>query len=85
MYNVKWDEKINGIQLTNEVTELPSPRPVFYEELDLLGFNNYWSYPKSKNPLLWAIGRRYYYKGELIASTKGGNALIAYLNNRRII
>ncbi|WP_323737504.1 phosphoadenosine phosphosulfate reductase family protein (plasmid) [Methanosphaera sp. ISO3-F5] len=75
MYNVKWDEKINGILLTDEVTELPSPRPVYYEELDLLGFNEFWSYPKSEKPLLWSVGRKYFYKGFPVASTKGGNAL----------
>jgi len=75
MYNVMWDEKSNGIKLTDECTDLPSPRPVYYEELNLLGFDKYWSYPNSKNPLLWAIGRRYFYKGNLIGSTTGGNAL----------
>lgn len=75
MYNVKWDEKINGILLTNHITEMPSPRPVYYEELDLLGFNEFWSYPKSEKPLLWAVGRKYFYKGFSVASTKGGDAL----------
>ena len=48
---------------------------VFYEELDLLGFDKYWDYPKCRNPLLWAIGRRYFYKGEFVAIAKGGDAL----------
>lgn len=42
--------------------------------MDLLGFNKYWKYPKSENPLLWANGRRYFYKGELVAIAKGGDA-----------
>ena len=74
MYNVKWDYDINGILLTDDEGIVP-PRPVFFEELDLLGFNKYWSYPKSDNPLLWANGRRYFYKGELVAIAKGGDAL----------
>ena len=75
MYNVKWDEDINGILLTDVETDLVSPRPVFFQELDLLGFNKYWTYPRSKKPLLWAVGRRYFYKGNTIASTKKGDAL----------
>ena len=74
MYNVKWDSEINGILLTDDEGIVP-PRPVFYEELDLLGFDGLWDYPKSKNPLLWANGRRYFYKGELVAIAKGGDAL----------
>lgn len=75
MYSVKWDSEINGILLTSDTTELSTPRPVFYEELDLLGFNQYWNYPKADNPLLWAIQRRYFYKGVHVATAKGGDAL----------
>lgn len=75
MYNIEWDCEINGILLTGENSDLPSPRPVFYEELELLEQFDGWEYPKSKNPLLWAIGRRYYYKGKLVATAKKGNAL----------
>ena len=75
MYNVKWDEEINGILFTDMETDLVPPRPVFFQELDLLGFNKYWTYPRSKKPLLWAVGRRYFYKGNTIASTKKGDAL----------
>lgn len=74
MFNVKWDPEINGILLTDEEGIVP-PRPVFFEELDLLGFNKYWDYPKSDNPLLWATGRKYYYKGEHVATAKKGDAL----------
>ncbi|MBW2003211.1 MAG: phosphoadenosine phosphosulfate reductase family protein [Deltaproteobacteria bacterium] len=76
MYKVKWDSKINGILLDDKISdkeEIVPPRPVFYEELDLLGFNKYWSYPKKKEPLLWAIGRQYYNKGVFVAEAKGGN------------
>lgn len=75
MYNVNWDIKNNGIKLTDEETSIVPPRPVFFEELDLLGFDKFWNYPKSENPLLWANGRRYFYKGNLVATAKGGNAL----------
>ncbi|MCX7795064.1 MAG: phosphoadenosine phosphosulfate reductase family protein, partial [bacterium] len=76
MYKVIWDKEINGVLLVDGVEssqEITPPRLVFYEELDLLGLNNYWKYPKCEEPLLWSIGRRYYYKGELVAEVRGGN------------
>ncbi len=76
MYKVVWDKDSNGVLLVDAVEssqEIVPPRPVFYEELDLLGLNNYWHYPKCEEPLLWNIGRRYYYRGELVAEVKGGN------------
>ncbi|WP_456471817.1 phosphoadenosine phosphosulfate reductase domain-containing protein [Methanocaldococcus sp.] len=77
MYKVKWDEETNGIILSDNISDEEtiniSPRPVFYEELNLFGFNKYWKYPKSENPILWASGRKYYYKGELVAEIIGGN------------
>lgn len=76
MFNVKWDGRTNGILLTDEDSDLTPPRPVFYQELNLLGFNKYWSYPtNTEYPLLWANGRRYFYKGNLVAIAKKGNAL----------
>jgi len=76
MFKQKWDNENNSIILSNKISEeqsIVSPRPVFFEELDLLGFDNHWAYPKCEEPLLWAIGRRYYYKGTFIAEAKGGN------------
>ena len=76
MYKIIWDKDSNGILLVNSEGNskiINSPRPVFFEELDLLGFNEFWEYPKVQEPLLWAIGRGYYYKGELVAKVKGGN------------
>lgn len=75
MYKIKWDKRSNGVILSNGLSEetISPPRPVFYEELDLLRFDNYWKYPKSKSPLLWAIGRRYFFKGEMVAEVRGGD------------
>ena len=73
MYNVKWDTKINGILLTNDDSEINAPRPVFFEELDILGFDKFWKYPRTIEPLLWGIGRGYYLNGELVAKANGGN------------
>ena len=57
MFKITWDKENNGVLLTMRSTDETlnvSPRPVFYEELDLLGLNKFWKYPKSKEPLLWA-------------------------------
>jgi phosphoadenosine phosphosulfate reductase len=66
MHKVIWDPETGGVLLTREIPEQGSavnpPRPVFYEELDLLGFDRYWEYPTCEEPLLWAIDRRYFYK-----------------------
>jgi phosphoadenosine phosphosulfate reductase len=75
MYKIKWDKDNNGVELKYSLQTgfKNNPRPVFYEELNLLGFNKFWKYPKSKEPLLWAIERKYYYKGIEVAEVKGGN------------
>jgi len=74
MYKIEWikDKNIPKLNDFSDETIIP-PRPVFYEELDLLGFNEYWNYPKSVEPLLWAIGRDYYYNGERIGKAIGGD------------
>ncbi len=78
MFKIIWDRDINGVLLTtngNGDSLNVSPRPVFHEELNLLGFDKNWNwkFPESNEPLLWALDRRYYYKGELVAEVKGGN------------
>jgi 3'-phosphoadenosine 5'-phosphosulfate sulfotransferase (PAPS reductase)/FAD synthetase/formate hydrogenlyase subunit 6/NADH:ubiquinone oxidoreductase subunit I len=76
MFKINWDKENNGVLLTmksnDEALNVP-PRPVFFEELDLLGLDKFWKYPKSKEPLLWACNRRYFYRGELVLEAKGGN------------
>jgi phosphoadenosine phosphosulfate reductase len=75
MYKIKWDKKNNGVELKFSLQSgfKNNPRPVFFEELDLLGFDEFWEYPKAKEPLLWAIERKYYYEGIEVAEVKGGN------------
>lgn len=75
MYETSWDVETGGFLLTDKKEDGTKSeiRPVFFEELDLLGFNRYWNYPKVEEPLLWAVGgRRYYYRGELVAEAEGG-------------
>lgn len=81
MFKVVWDKEYNGVYLTlssaGEALNV-SPRPVFWEELDLLGLNKKgWIYPHVEEPLLWACDRRYFYRGELVLEVKGGNVFDA--------
>ncbi len=76
MFKVIWD-KNNTVRLTmssaGDALNEP-PRPVFFEELDLLGMDDKgWVYPSSPDPLLWACNRRYFYNGQLVMEVKGGN------------
>ena len=77
MYKVTWDKDVNGVRLHSRIVEGvlgTSPRPVFYEELDFLGLDKLgWKYPHCEEPLLWAINKQYYYKGELVFEAKGAN------------
>ncbi len=77
MYKVTWDIETGGIQLNHKVVadalSVP-PRPVFYEELDLLKLNTLgWQYPKCDEPLLWACNKQYFYRGNLVFEVRGAN------------
>ena len=77
MFKVIWDTEYNGVRLTmsskGDALNV-SPRPVFWEELDLLELNKKgWIYPHVDEPLLWACDRRYFYKGQFVLEVKGGN------------
>ena len=77
MYKITWDKETGGVQLHTHVVDGTlgvSPRPVFYEELDLLGLDKLgWEYPRYKEPLLWAVNKQYWYRGELMFEAKGAN------------
>ena len=77
MYKITWDKETGGVLLHSRIVEGTlgvSPRPVFYEELDLLGLDKLgWEYPHSQEPLLWAVNKQYYYRGELVFEAKGAN------------
>lgn len=74
MYQYIWDEETGGLLLTTEMSRFSKePRPVYYKELDILGFDKYWNYPKDDSaPLMWAEANNYIYKGRTVAKTKGG-------------
>jgi len=65
MYKVEWSKDYKNLPILNDFTQdnIIPPRPVFFEELDLLGFNKHFRYPSCEEPLIWAIGRDYYNKG----------------------
>lgn len=77
MFKVEWDKETGGVRLGTLKTKDTlgvSPRPVFFEELDLLKLNELgWTYPHCEEPLLWACNKQYYYCGELVFEAKGAN------------
>ncbi len=77
MFKIQWDNETGGITLNSRIvagTLGISPRPVFWEELDLLKLNELgWSYPHSEEPLLWALNKQYWYRGEMMFEAKGAN------------
>lgn len=75
MYQYEWDEETGGLLLTTEQSKFSKePRPVYYKELDTLGFDKYWTYPKDESaPIMWAEANNYIYRGRNIARTKGGS------------
>jgi len=75
MYEYHWDEETGGLLLTtNQAKFSKEPRPVYYRELDILGFDEYWNYPKDDSaPMMWAEANNYIYKGKTVAKTKGGS------------
>lgn len=74
MYQYIWDKETGGPLLITELSKFSKePRPVYYKELDILGFDKYWNYPKDDSaPLMWAEANNYIYKGRTVARTKGG-------------
>lgn len=77
MYSVEWDTETGGVSLNTRVsTETLGimPRPVYYEELDLLGLSELgWSYPRVEEPIMWALNKQYYYYGEKLFEVKGAS------------
>lgn len=75
MYQYLWDAKTGGLLLTTSQLKFSKePRPVYASELTILGFDQYWSYPKDDHaPLMWAEANNYIYRGRMVAKTKGGS------------
>lgn len=76
MFKVKWDEKNNGIILSDSIKDDESivpPRPVFLQELELLEINKKYEIEKTSEPICWCVDSRYYYKGKLMFERRGAN------------
>ena len=62
MYKITWDKETGGVLLNQKVVEGAlgvSPRPVFYEELDMLRLDEMgWKYPHCKEPIMWAVNKQ---------------------------
>lgn len=74
MYGYEWTDEYGIFRLTIEAKIQKEIRPVFHEELDFFGMDEYWDYPKDTDaPLLWAEGvRRYVMNGIAVAEAQGG-------------
>ena len=75
MYSYDWDEETGGYVLnTTPLQFSKEPRPVYYKELDILGFDAKWLYEKNDDyPYMWAEANNYIYRGKKVAKTVGGS------------
>lgn len=77
MFKIIWDKETGGVLLNSKVTKDTlgiSPRPVFFEELDLLELEKLgWTYPRVEAPIMWAVNKQYWYKGVMLFEAKGAN------------
>lgn len=79
MYSYDWDSETGGYILNSSPLKLSKePRPVYYKELDILGFDKYWNYDKNDAfPYMWAELNKYFYRGRLVAKISGGGVYSA--------
>jgi phosphoadenosine phosphosulfate reductase len=81
--SIQWDRETGGVVLAPAFSTGAADvisgvaRPVFWEELDLLGLSKVWKYPHAPEPLLWAVDRRYYYRGDAVLDVHGGGMTTA--------
>lgn len=75
MYSYDWDEETGGLRLNSTQQKFSKePRPVYYKELDILGFDRHWNYARDDSaPYMWAEANNYWYRGRKVASLKGGS------------
>lgn len=79
MYGYTHDAETGGLLLNNSTPQFSKePRPVYYRELDILGFDKHWHYEKQDElPYMWAEANCYWYRGRMVAKTKGGSLYTA--------
>lgn len=75
MFGYEFDAETGGL-LLNDSTPNSSkePRPVYATEMRMLHMDEWFAFEdQNDRPYLWAEAASYYYRGELIARTKGGS------------
>ena len=73
MYSYEWDKKTRGYKLTTQTGKFVACeiRPVFAEELLLLGFDEHFDFDHTEiAPLMWAKNNVYFYGGVEVARTR---------------
>ena len=50
MYGYEWTDEYGIFRLTIDAKIQKEIRPVFYEELDFFGMDQFWDYPKDTDP-----------------------------------
>lgn len=75
MYSYVHDPETGGLLLTDVLSSnSKEPRPVYARELDILGFDQFWTYEQQDEaPYLWAEANFYWYRGKRVAHTSGGS------------
>lgn len=75
MYVYKFDEETGGLLLTDTEEKMSKePRPVYAEEMNILGFDRRWKYQNQNEiPYLWAEAGNFFYRGKKIAVVRGGS------------
>ena len=79
MYSYVYDSDTGGIILNSSPTVFSKePRPVWAQEMNLLGFHKYWEFDNECDvPYMWAETNVYWYRGVQIARAKGGSLYAA--------
>lgn len=79
MYSYTWDIETGGILLNSAPLQFSKePRPVYSQELRILGLDKYWSFEDNNDaPYMWAEANNYFYRGRLVAQARGGAPFIA--------
>lgn len=77
MYKIEWDTTTGGVLLRTRNTGATlgiAPRPVFWEELQLLEMDKMgWTFPHCEEPLMWAVNKQYWYRGRHLFDAKGAD------------
>ncbi|MBR1645654.1 MAG: phosphoadenosine phosphosulfate reductase family protein [Selenomonadaceae bacterium] len=75
MYKYEFDCETGGLLLTDTEERMSKePRPIYAEEMNILGFDSRWHYENQNEvPYLWAEAGNYFYRGQKIAVVKGGS------------